>query len=360
MTNARNTIGPVFLTIVFLSLQTQSVYAQTLDLYVEWTSTVTLEESDDAFTVQPQVRGDGEGGFIVSDFDEAQVRLYDRDGSLQAAFGTKGGQAPGSLHGPTEAVRTETGLIVVPDLIYGSVSVFTSIGQFVERHTAVVAPGTNQARTMPGGKVLLVGSKTSAPGAHPLLHVFDPATGTTENSFFPHPVALGSYGTYLMSVGRIADADVSEDGIVAMFALEPVLYVFKTDGTITQRVELPLRHFNKIDPPTRTLASVAEMIAVAESHSRVQNVFWMDEKTVLIQYYDSIDVHSGEMTWNLAAVRLDGSVLFEVTDTPQLFFADRSTGDLFFSHPDADYENEWIVGRLLPSVLARLNAAAER
>lgn len=335
-------------------------YAQDITRFVEWTGTLTLEETDDVYTVQPQVRMRADGGFVVSDYAEAQVRLYDRHGALTRFFGEKGSQGPGALQGPTEAVWTSTGQIVVPDLMNGNLSVFDGDGGFIQRHAAVVAPGTHQVRPLSGGKVLLVGSKTTAPGSHSLLHVFDPASGTIERSFFPHPAALGSYGNYLMTVGRIADADVAEGGIVAAFALEPTLYVFESDGSLRTLVAADLPSFRRLKPRSAPLASVNEMIEIAQSHSRIQNVLWLNNDTILIQYYDSIDLHSGEMRWNLAAVQLDGTVLFEATDTPQLFAVDRSSGDLFFSHPDADYENEWIVGRLRSSVTAPLNVAVQR
>ncbi len=65
-----------------------------------------------------------------------------------------------------------------------------------------------------------------------------------------------------------------------------------------------------------------------------------------------------QLRWNLAAVTPNGEVLFEITDTPQLFAVDPETGELFFSHPDHDFENHWIVGRLKPEVVQQANGFA--
>ncbi len=83
----------------------------------------------------------------------------------------------------------------------------------------------------------------------------------------------------------------------------------------------------------------------------MNDIFWLSEKVILIQYTDSIDLQRRAVRWNLAAVTPQGKLLFDLRDTPRLFAVDGQHGEMFFSHPDYETENYWIVGRLKPEVL---------
>lgn len=331
---------------VLLLLGRGMTFAQELTDVIEWTGSLELEEPDGLYTVSPEVSIDPYGGFIVSDFDESQVRLYARTGELTASFGEKGTQAPSALHGPDAALRLPTGQILVPELLSGNLSLFGEDGRFLKRYTRILSGGTNQVRDLPGEDVLLVGARDLAPGSHPLLHRFDPETGEVKQSFFPHPIPLGSYGNYLFTVGNIACADVRGETIVAAFALLNRLYFFNLEGDLTQHIEVPLTHFRVMEKPGRALTSREAVAEEMRGHSKVVGVFWLDDRVILVQYFDSLDAFTGELRWNLSAVTPEGDVLFDVSDTPQLFAVDPETQELFFSHPDHETENVWAVGRL--------------
>ncbi|WP_456428658.1 hypothetical protein [Rhodocaloribacter sp.] len=337
-----------------------SVSAQEITDVIEWTDSLNLEEPDGIFTVSPEVRIDPRGGFIVTDFKESQVRLYTRSGKLKTYFGEKGTQAPGALRGPVAALRLSSGRILVPELLNGNLSLFGEDGTFLKRHIRVVAGGTNRVQDLPGEDVLLIGTEKLIPGSHPLLHRFHPETGNIRRSFFPHPIPLGSYENYLFTVGKIATADVRDDTIVAAFALLNRLYFFDLDGNLKREVELPLSHFRKMEKPDREVDSREIVAREAKEHSRAQNVFWLDDRIILFQYYDSTDLFRGGIRWKLAAVTPEGEVLFDIADTPQLFTVDPKTQELFFSHPDHDFENYWIVGRLRSQVVQAANGTGRR
>ncbi|RME28524.1 MAG: hypothetical protein D6806_02760 [Deltaproteobacteria bacterium] len=327
------------------------VFAQDLDDVVEWIGSLELEEPEGVFTVKPYVRIDPQGGFIVTDFKEGQVRLYTRSGKLKTYFGEKGTQAPGALSGPAEALRLPTGEILVPDIITGNLVLFDEQGRFLRQYTRIVVSGTVRVLALPDGDVLLIGSKVMAPGAHPLLHRFDPKTGTIRHSFFPHPIPLGSYKNYLFSVGQIVEADVRDNTIVATFSILNKLYFFDLDGNLKREVELPLSHFRKLRKPDREIASRDIFAEELKKHSAVSDLFWIDDRIIVLSYFDAIDPEVGASRWNLAAVTPEGKVLFEVTDTPRLFAVDPETRELFFSHPEHETENYWIVGRLRDQVV---------
>lgn len=338
----------LFLSVLLVFLSAFPASAQEFGDVVAWQDSLTLQEPEGVYTVQPRVRLDPKGGFIVTDFDESEVRLYTSDGTLTSRFGTPGGQSPTSLSGPAAAVALPTGRILVPEILNGNLSLFERDGSLVEEYRTVVSQGTNRLQTFPDGSVLLIGSKTLSPGAHPLLHRFDPATGETTASFFPHPVPLGEYGGYLFGIGDIASADIRGDRIVAAFGLEPTLYVFNADGQSQRTTELSIPHFTAVPDITGSVDSRREFTEITENHSQITDVFWLHDDVVLLQYYDSVDFNVGRVQWNLAGVTLDGEVLFDLVDTPRLFAVHPDTGDLFFSHPAYDFENRWAVGRLTP------------
>lgn len=329
-----------------LLLSVSVVAAQEIGDVVTWTDSLTLDEPDGVYTVKPRVRLDPNGGFIVTDFDEAEVRFYSTDGTLTSRFGTPGNQGPTALSGPAAAVSLPSGKIVVPEVLNGNVSVFTREGSLVEEYRTVVSLGTNRLRTFPDGGVLLMGSKTSSPGAHPLLHRFDPESGTITKSFSPHPVPLGAYGGYLYGIGDIVSADLRGDEIVAAFGLKPTLYFFSNEGTKRREVEFSLSHFERVPKIAGDVRSRQEFTEITESHSQITDVFWLSDSVILLQYYDSVDFRVGRVQWNLAGVTPSGTVLFDIDNTPKLFAVDPDTGDLFFHHPNSDFPNRWAVGHL--------------
>lgn len=331
------------------------VSAQELTEIITWTDSLSLGEPDGIYTVSPKVSLDSNGGFIVTDFKESQVRLYTRTGKLKTYFGRKGTQAPGALNGPGAALRLPSGQILVPELLDGDLSLFDEEGTFLKRHNRIVAGGTNRVKDLPGEDVLLVGAENAVPGSHPLLHRFNPITGTIKRSFFPHPIPLGSYENYLFTVGNIAGADVRGDTIVAAFALLNKLYFFDLSGNLKREIELPLTHFRRIEKPHREARSREELAEQEKKLSKVRNVFWLDDQVILFEYYDSIDMFAGKMRYNLAAVTPEGDVLFDLPDTPKLFAVDSEARKLFFQHPDHDFPNHWIVGQLNSSVLQAAN-----
>ena len=89
-----------------------------IDEVVEWLDPLVLEEIDAALNARPRLAIDPIGGFIVTDEQESQVRVYGPQGQLLTYFGREGEgprgvpqsadrrTSPGSwLHGSTGLVR---------------------------------------------------------------------------------------------------------------------------------------------------------------------------------------------------------------------------------------------------------------
>ena len=325
----------------------QPVSAQSFDEVFVVTERITLEEPDDVYTVFPHVSAGEfkEDELVITDAEESQVRIYDRRGAFEALVGTRG-RGPGEFQDPQVAVRVPSGRLVVGTL-GGDLSVFDASNAFVETHSDVLDAITGATVIPSTGRLLLVGSEKRERGSHPLLHLFDVSSGTVLRSFFPHPTALGTYGHILMSIADLAAADAREDQIVAVFGPETALHLFKDDGTFVRRVPFSLDAFRGLDAPRRDEPLASGTVFEAQtSYSRFTRVVWAAPDVVLLQYFDLLDVRSWTVRHSLAAVRLDGTVLFELTDTPRLFGHDAQTGHLFFQDPEWETPERIVVARL--------------
>lgn len=332
---------------IALVLGGQPAWAQGFNDVFVVTERITLEEPDDVYTVFPHISS-GEAGnetLIVTDAEESQVRVYDRRGGFEALVGTRG-RGPGEFQDPQIAIRVPGGNLVVGTLD-GALSVFDASHTFIETHAGVLNAITGATVIPSTSRLLLVGSEKRERGAHPLLHFFDLSSGTVTHSFFPHPTALGTYGHILMGVADLAAADARKDQIVAVFGPEPALYLFEADGTLMRRVPFSLRHFRVLDAPERDDPIESRAVFEAQtSYSRFTRAVWVTPDVVLLQYFDLLDVRSWSVRHSLAAVRTDGTVLFEITDTPRLFGHDAQTGALFFQDPEWATPERIIVARL--------------
>ncbi|WP_397546772.1 hypothetical protein ABUL39_13140 [Rhodothermus marinus] len=341
-------ICSIFLTSLISWIYPFTSLGQSIEDVIVWVDSLKLEETEETLTGIIDVSLDPEGGFLVADVQEHQVRLYTQEGRLRLYFGGPG-EAPGRLRNPRAPVRLLSGEILVPDF-GGHLSLFDPRGKFIRRYTRVVVAGTYAVRDVPGPEVLVIGMRKVQRSAQPLLHFFDPEKGKITKSFFPHPISLDQYGGVIHSLSQSVDADVLGNRIVATFLLLNRLYFFDLNGRFIEEIEVPLRHFRRTIPE-KPIASLEAFTQFLESHSLLARVFWLNRKIILILYQDLLDVQRRKARWSLAGVTPKGSVLFEVTDVPRLLVVNPRTGTLFFTHPNYETENYWLVGRLKPHVL---------
>jgi hypothetical protein len=339
----------------------KTVAQDALSDVIAWTDSLALEERLDApdgvYTVWPVASIDSHGGFIVVDRRERQVRLYDREGNLNDYFGRRG-QGPGEFNTPTTALRLSSGHVLVPDIHGGTISRFDEDGNFVEK-TPRLFRRIYQIHRLPNDDEILVAGlqaqgedQRRQPGSFPLLHRFNLESEEIVRSFFPHPIPLGSYGNILFGIGHMASADVFGNQIVVAFAPQGKLYFFDVSGAPTGSVDIPLEHFRALedlDVGSGTLSS-SEIWDYSTMHSEINKVQWLREDVILVKYWDLIEREPWTTQNNVAAVTPEGTLLFDIADTPRFLTADRNTQELFFSDPDYEVENRWKVGRLIESV----------
>lgn len=314
---------------------------------------IEVEENEEVINVVPRVSLDPRGGYLVADAAEAQIRRYDADGGLTAAFGRKG-NGPGEFQHLTAAFRTRDGRIAAAEMS-GRLTWFDAAGAEVVRVQSTDVGPLYDAAPMNDSLVLLVGRRAAR---DELLHVWNRRAERISASFFPvpsHPPELA--GAYLFA--GAADAAIRGDTIAAVFALTDSVYFFSLDGTLQDRTAIPFRHFRPVrDPMPGGAAPVREFVEWSEGFSSISQVSWTADGNLLVEYFDISDNFPA---WRLIHLTRTGHrVFFEARDTPRLLAADPITGSVLLVAPGAEAPNRWARVRLRDGAAAEPPAAGAR
>lgn len=334
----------VVATIGFWLLLAPHIHAQSFEDTFVIESELTLEEQDEAILVVPFVSVSSEGNFLIADGKEGRAHVYTPSGSLERSVGQRG-QGPGEFMTPTEIETLQDGRILVGELMFGHLSVFSERWEFEQRHSRILRT-LAEVHQLDNGEVVLAGPKSGGPGASALLHFVDVSTGEIHQSFFPHPTPVGTYGNVMNGMADIVAADVRGNQVVSMLSPEPVLYWFDAQGQATKTVEISLSNFRPLAEQATDNLSNQDIRDMATKYSTVQDLFWVSDNVVIVQYSDVIDRRTNTLRWNLAAVTTDGTVLFDLADTPKLHAVDEKTGTFFFSNPKTLAPNEWLKAKM--------------
>lgn len=346
----------IFCSIAFLLISSILVFpkanAQELTDIINWTGAIILEENEEVFTDRVNVRVEADG-FLISDTRENQVREYARTGELLNYFGEEDPEAPGGFWFPSTPLRMSEDTILVPNTGNGSLSLVDQNGNLLERHSRIAKSGDFDVATLPvDGHVLFVGSANGRQGTPNFLHHLDPSAGEVTKSFYPLPDAFGSHAGFLYDISPIVRADVYSGKIAVGFLFSNRITLFDIEGTLLAEIEPTLSSFKKVDQ-TEVMPERDEWQEELARRSLFNTLFWLNDETLLVQFTNSYFDEQGERQFNdvLAAVTIEGEVLFEIEDTPRLLAVDPDTGELFFAHPDHDFESHWRVGQIREEVL---------
>jgi hypothetical protein len=343
-----------FLTVasLCLTLVSSEASAQELTDVINRTGEIALEENEEVFTDRVNVRVEDDK-LLISDTRENQVREYARDGTLLNYFGADDPEAPGGFWFPSTPLRMSEDTILVPNTGNGSLSLVDENGNLLERHTRIAKSGDFDVAPLPvDGHVLFVGSANGRQGTPNFLHHLDPSSGEVTKSFYPLPDPFGSHAGILYTISPIVNADVYQDRIAVGFLLSDSITLFEADGTPLGEIEPTLSSFEEVEQ-TEERPERGEFQQELVRRSLFNTLFWLNDETLLVQFTNSYFDDQDERQLNnvLAAVTTEGEVLFEIEDTPRLLAVDQETGDLFFAHPDHDFESHWRVGRIREEVL---------
>lgn len=306
-----------------------------LQLHLRIGREVRLQEPVGVINVSPRVVPDRDGGFIVADAREGQIRIYSRSGYLEHRFG-KHGNGPGEFGRIAAAGRLPSGLLVAADM-GGEVTVFDSVGGRVLRTIRTPLAPLYNLTVIDDRRVALTGRVGGVLNSY-LVHILDLQNGTIVRSFFRAPRPPRGFEAAYAFTG-FADVAVCRDTAAVVWGLADTVYLFRLDGVPTGKVAMRSEHFRMLDEPLPTRASPARFVRWTESFSSTSRVFWSG-KGFLVEYFDMV---GHEPRWSLIHLARDGTVLFEIPDIPKLLTPTPADSGLVFIKPGSELPNIWSI-----------------
>lgn len=302
---------------------------------VAWRGDLTLKERDDVINVSPLVQLEPDGGYLIADSREAQIRRYTGGGELLAHFGQPG-SGPGEFNRLAVALRTGSSEILAVDM-GGRLTLFGEAGEVLRTQQTPVAP-IFSAKLLPDAPVVALTGRLD--GSPHLVHLWNYRTGVLEHSLYPLPEhAEELEGAYAFT--GFASIAVRGDEIAVLFSLGSSLDVYGRDGTLRRRIRIPYQHFRRLSEPLPAQGSPAEFARWNESYSTASQVFWTVDggrESFWIQYFDT---EGAELKWRLLRMDGTGMRIFDRLDTPRLLSASDDGSVLVFERPDGSAPNEW-------------------
>jgi hypothetical protein len=307
------------------------------NLPVDRLGRIELMEREDAFVVDPRVTLDPQGGFLVADSRELQVRRYNEDGKLVANFGRKG-SGPGEFQHLSAVVRVNHDSLLVADMS-GQLSSFDADGEFARRVDSNIAPLYDMA-AWDDTLVILAGRTRGGKG---LIHLWNSRTDRLVRSLLDVTPPSAEFAGAFAFAGT-SDATVRGDTIAAVFALADTVFLFHPSGRTIEKIQIPFRHFRPLrEPMPRSGSHLDAFRAWSETFSSISSVFWASDGSFLIEFYDMEGMEP-----RLSVLHMDrrGGFLSEHNGTPRLLAAARSAPLVYFAENEALVPNVWAVGRL--------------
>lgn len=314
---------------------------------VSWVRELSLEENPQVLNVQPVVTLDPRGGFLVADFNEAQLRRYSREGALLWHAGSKG-EGPGQFSAARHVVRLRSGEILAADF-EDRLTIFDSTASSVVRtiktgllrieDLAVVDDSLILVSGLPGGNL-----------AGPRLHLWNLRADTIVRSFFAPFEGLRN-----KAAATVADwtrASLRGDTLAVVFSLNDTIYYYTLAGEQLGATPLPSRAFRRVGPEAPAdFKSPAEWLA---SFDLISDIHWLSDGRLLVLYQSLVPspgfqpgAGSIDRAYHLLKMTRAGELVFEFRDVPRLLAIDPETDSLYFVTPGAETPNRWSVARML-------------
>lgn len=303
------------------------------DSYFEWAGLLPVQENDSALVVKPIVTEDPEGGLLVADSRESQVRRVSPAGTLLTYFG-RPGEGPNEFRGLSSVVRLNTGEVLTTE-ISGRVTLTNDRGDKARRVVPVGIEPLYAATVLDDSTVILTGLREGK-----LVHLWDPRRAEIRASFYPVPEHPAEFDNAYSFTGFSAVA-VQHNMIVVLFALSDELRFFHPDGTedMQMRMKLPYRDFRYLREGQPENSSPEAFRVWAESYSVGSRIYWLRDGSFVIQYFDRV---GSEQKWSTLHVDRFGRSLFE-GQTPKLLTVLRTPARsaLLFAAAENAEPNQW-------------------
>lgn len=320
--------------------EAQSALSDDWTEYVDTLGTMSLEEPAGVVTVNPVVRNDPHGGFIVTDPDEQQVRLYSREGSLEASYGQEG-SGPGEFRTPLVARRSTDGRIVVADVQLSRITVLDSSADATITQYRSPVPVPRDLVPLQQSRSYLLVARQTTDSSPTWIHRWQPDRDTVTESFFQSPLH-GRLQQLGASLGGIR-IDRRGDTLAIAFALTDTVYLYtKGQGDqfhVTDRIPIPFESFNITFPDPEARTNPVARNEWLEETLVIDDLFWLSDGRFI--------VHTGrrrqaERQQGLLIMTRQGQKLLDDPDTPELLTIVGDTA--YFEHPDHLAPNRWLFG----------------
>lgn len=296
---------------------------------------LVLAESTSVVTVNPMMFQDPQGGFLVVENGEEQLRVYGQDGELLDLFGPGTGKGE-SIRAPTGVTRLPGGTLVATTLRSDAVSVIPASGHVNDSMVSTGIRPLEGVQAISDRSVVLTGA--DAPYPKTLLHLFDLSTGSLITNFFPRPRHVDS--NVVLQLGRL-HLDVRGPRLAAVHSLSDTVFLFDLNGRYVSQYHVPIESFRIPRGGLPNIDSRQERQRWLDQWTLLWGVFFLDDKSILVQ---SVKGRRTRPTYGLVLTDTSGKVLLALSHTPKLVGA--REGKLFFQDPHFSEPNRLLVATL--------------
>lgn len=305
----------------------------------------TLEETESVVNVVIRVSPDPQGGYLVADERESQIRRYGSDGRLLWHLGRQGA-GPGEFRGAVGAVRLSPGEVAAADRT-GRLQLFDDSGGRAEllRTVDTGVRGLEGIWSLAADTLLISGFHPDGPMG-PRLHVWSMEAGEIVRSFFD-PLSRAA-NPEISVVAGWTRAAVLDDTIVALFATMDTLFFHSREGALERRLPFPEGRFRPV-PERGPEAGVSpgEVVEFLSRYDLASDVLPTADGRLLVRYQTPVADDAWTRRWHVMVVTREGDLLFDIRDGPRLF-SPAGSPDLFvFQDPSSELPSDWVLGRLV-------------
>jgi hypothetical protein len=292
---------------------------------------VVLQERHDVVTVSPVMIVSPQGGFLIADRREHQLRVYARTGALERVMGA-GTETADSLHRPHGADYLPNGDIIATNLAPGRLTLVPARTAESAQFIPVPLTPLHGVLALDDHRVLLMGK--DAPYPTHFLHIWDLRSRKIVRSFLPPPRQLD---TMVVSTFGRGHAARRGSRLAVVHELSDTMRFFDLDGNELSRIRIPS---DLILPrgPAPSLTSPEEGIAWADQFTFLSDVFWICDDQLIVQWSFGSGDH---LSWRLAQVDTAGREQWSLARTPRLFGV--RDGEFLFQDPHPGAPNRLIV-----------------
>jgi hypothetical protein len=297
---------------------------------------VVLEERHNVVTVSPVMVMNADGGFLIADRREHQLRIYARTGALERVIGA-GTETADSLRRPHGTDYLPNGDIIATNLAPGRLTLVPARQEDSAQFIPVPLTPLHGVLALDDHRVVLMGKDAPYPGH--FLHIWNLRDRKIMRSFLPPPQYLDSM--VVRTFGR-GHATRRGDSLAVVHELHDTLCFFDLDGNELSKVRIPA---DLVLPSGRAprLNSPAEGMAWADQFTFLSDVLWIADNEVVVQW----SLGSGDhLSWGLVQMDTAGHRQWTLAPTPRLLGV--RDGEFVFQDPHADAPNRLIVAHRRP------------